>query len=61
METPFQVIKSSFNRTTPKIKQIFCHHNWDIEREDAGDVRCYFYKCKKCGKFKDITYYRDRR
>ena len=55
-------IKYRFNRTTPIIKQIFCNHDYEHLREDNGGwVRCYFLKCRKCGKFKDLNYYSMKR
>lgn len=58
---PYEVIKNRFNRLTPKIKQVFCRHKYELVREDCFDIRCYYEKCKKCGFFKRIEYYRNER
>ena len=58
MAKPDRVVKSAFNRTTPKIKQIFCFHKWELKREWHPDIDCYFEQCKKCGKFRNISYYK---
>ena len=54
---PFKRIRGRFNPNTPIIKQVFCKHDWEHLREDQEWVSCYFLKCKKCGKFKDLNYY----
>ncbi len=59
---PYIVIKNRFNRLTPKIKQVFCRHEYELKRENCFiNVRCYYEQCKKCGFFKSIEYYKDER
>ena len=58
---PIKRMKFRFNRNTPIIKQLLCRHDYEHKREDTGWVSCYFLKCKKCGKFKDLNYYSNKR
>ena len=60
MSNCYKFIKSRFNRTTPVTKQIFCWHKWEerMEISEEARSRCYFQKCKKCGKFRNLSYYR---
>lgn len=55
---PYKVIKNRFNRLTPKIKQVFCRHEYELNRENHCNEWCCYKKCKKCGFFKSIEYYR---
>ena len=57
---PFKKVSSRFNPDTPKLKQIFCRHEYEGKREDSGWFKCYYMRCKKCGKFKDLYYYDKR-
>ena len=59
MAEVYKTIKNHFGSQTPKIKQIFCRHNFEWGREFAGrHLFCVYLKCTKCGKFKIIQYYR---
>ena len=51
-------VENRFNRGTPKIKQIFCKHKYEWGREWNGRDFCIYHKCKKCGFFKIISYYK---
>lgn len=62
MAEPYKVIKNRFNRNESKLRQIFCFHKWELHRDLRPELNtdCYYEKCKKCGKFKTIEYYKWR-
>ena len=60
MLKPYKTIKNHFGSQTPKIKQIFCRHNYECGREfrdGKSGAFCIYLKCKKCGFFKEIAYF----
>lgn len=59
---PYKVIKNRFNRNRSKIKQIFCFHQWEMYIDVSPEINsvCYYTQCKKCGKFKELYYYKWR-
>lgn len=61
MAKPYKTVKNHFGRQTPKIKQIFCWHKYEMGREFMYGNRgafCVYLKCSKCGKFKRIDYFK---
>lgn len=59
---PYNVIKNRFCRNRSKLRQIFCFHKWEMHMEIAPEINseCYFTQCEKCGKFKELYYYKWR-
>ena len=59
---PYMVIKNRFNRNRSKLKQIFCLHKWGMHRDISQQINsvCCYEQCEKCGKFKELCYYKWR-
>ena len=57
----YKRIHHKFNPNRPAIKQIFCRHEWEHKRDNYGWYRVYYLQCKKCGKFRDMNFYSNKR